>query len=330
MTKFIAEIGGNHGGSLKTALKTIDAACDAGADYVKFQSWEADTMAIPGYIIKDGPWAGRELLDLYRETHTPWYWHERLFAHAWDIGIIPFSTPFDTASVALLEALECPLYKIASLEINDTELLRCVGRTGKPVILSTGAASDIEIAAALSTLRQSIKSVITDITLLHCVSAYPTRHQDANLMRMVNMSSNYDGDAVGLSDHSQGSLVPMAATALGASIIEKHFILDRNMETPDCAFSLEPAEFKNMVESCRQVEAMLKPPTSDVEESSRLLKRSLYYARDLRQGHILELGDFITRRPAAGLDPVCLNTMIGKPLMADVSHNQPAMLSDTP
>lgn len=320
---FIAEIGGNHGGSFKTALKTIDSAKESGADYVKFQTWEAETMSIPGYIIPSGPWAGRELLDLYRETHTPWHWHPQLFDHARDVGIIPFSTPFDIASVALLEGLDCPMYKVASLEINDTGLLDAIAATKKPVILSTGAASDVEIGYALATLGGNKK-----VTLLHCVSSYPTLPRDANLPRMAWLAHHFGDGAAGLSDHSKGSLVAIAAAAMGAAIIEKHFILDRSAGGPDAAFSAEPCEFKEMVEACRAVEGMLHTPTDDAQEPSRLLKRTLYYARDMKKGTIVQLDDVKTARPALGLDPVWRGSVLNKPLVADVTANQPVHLVD--
>lgn len=319
---FIAEIGGNHGGSLKTALKTVDAAKEAGADYVKFQTWEADTMAIPGYIIPSGPWAGRELLDLYRETSTPWHWHPQLFDHARDIGIIPFSTPFDIASVALLEGLDCPMYKVASLEIGDTGLLDVIAATKKPVIVSTGAASYTEVTDALAALR------LSSVTLLHCVSAYPLELPDANLGRMRWLAGyDYSVD-VGLSDHSRGSLVAITATALGAAVIEKHFILDRSMGTPDAAFSAEPSEFKKMVEGCRLVTQMLCASATDVEASSRQLKRTLYYAVDLKKGSLIRQSHLKTARPALGLCPAFRYRILNKSLTADVVANQPVSLDD--
>lgn len=318
---FVAEIGGNHGGSLKTALKTIDAAKEAGADYVKFQTWEADTMAIPGYIIPSGPWAGRELLDLYRETHTPWHWHPQLFDHARDVGITPFSTPFDLPSVALLEGLDCPIYKVASLEIGDTILLESIAATKKPVLLSAGVATDTEIRCAISALGGNT-------TLLHCVSSYPTRYRDANLSRMQWLSHHFGGGEVGLSDHSQGSLVAITATALGAAIIEKHFILDRLMGGPDAAFSVEPHEYREMVNACRDVTSMLSTPIEDVQEPSRLLKRSLYYTRDLKAGEIIQAQDLKTARPALGTDPAWSDRVINRSLAVSVKANQPVKLID--
>ncbi len=243
----VAEIGGNHMGDLDTALLLIDEAKAAGADAVKFQCFTPEQMAEPGSVIEAGPWAGRHLLDLYRETHTPRAWFKTLFDFAHSIGIVPFSSVFHPDDVDFLETLGCPFYKIASFELTDLPLIRHAARTRKPIILSTGMATHHEIEWA--SLAAAASGHTT--TLLKCTSAYPAPLIDANLVTMLGSRLEF-GDDYGLSDHTLGTTAAVVATALGASMIEKHLIASRSDGGPDAAFSAEPHEFKAMVKACNE------------------------------------------------------------------------------
>jgi len=248
--RIVAELSANHLGHLDRALEIIEAAAAAGASAVKFQTFTPEQMAEPGVVIQSGPWAGREALDLYREAHTPREWHGPLFARARELGIVAFSSVFHPDDVDFLETLGCPMYKIASFEINDLPLIRRAARTGKPVIISTGMASleEIELAAAVVECAYSPRG---HLTLLKCTSAYPARPNDAHLATMMDMR-NRIGCEVGLSDHTLGIGVAVAAAALGATMIEKHLTLARSDGGPDAAFSMEPDEFVQMVTECRR------------------------------------------------------------------------------
>jgi N-acetylneuraminate synthase len=236
----IAEMSGNHNGDIECALRLIDAAKEAGADAVKLQTYTADTITIDhgsdDFLIKGGLWHGRRLHELYREAHTPWEWHPDLFAHAKNVGITCFSSPFDYTAVDFLKKLGAPAYKIASFELIDTPLIGYAAKIGKPLIISTGLANEIEIDEAVTAARESGAG---GIALLHCVSAYPAPAADANLARIATLAARYDCP-IGLSDHTMGIEVAVGAVALGACIIEKHFTLRRADGGPDAAFSLEP------------------------------------------------------------------------------------------
>lgn len=245
----VAEIGANHLGLYGKALSLIDAAAKAGADAVKLQTFTPEQMAAPGKVIEEGPWAGRELLQLYRETHTPREWHEALFRHAKAQSLIVFASVFHPDDVDFLETLDCPIYKIASFEILDTKLIRHAAGTGKPLVISTGMATLGEIALAVHAAKQA---GCRDLTVLKCTSAYPADCSEANLGAMSEIRRTLDAHKVGLSDHTPGSAVAVAATALGATMIEKHLTMSRRWGGPDAAFSMEPDEFAVMVSDCRR------------------------------------------------------------------------------
>lgn len=321
----VAELSANHLGGLERALKLIDAAKDAGADAVKFQTYLAAEMVGPqGYTIPSGPWAGKDLLDLYKQAETPRRWHQALFAYAKSIGIEAFSTPFSADDVDFLEELDCPQYKIASFELVDLPLIRYVASKGKPMIMSTGMAMADEI---LDARQAATLAGCSDITLLKCTSGYPTPAAEVNLRAMVSMVGlNGWMGKVGLSDHTLGIAVPIAATVLGADMIEKHLTLSRADGGPDAAFSLEPHEFADMVRACREAresigEVRYGPSPSERDQLS--LRRSLYWAKDIKAGAVVQKSMVRTARPALGLHPGKLDQIEGMRLMRDVSAGQP-------
>ncbi len=317
MTPFIvAELSANHNGSLDRAIQTIDAAAYAGADAVKFQTFTPEKMAIPGHVIESGQWAGRELIDLYREAHTPMEWHERLFKHTKSLGMVPFSSPFDSNAVDFLETLNCPIYKIASFEIIDLPLIAKAAQTGKRLIISTGMAEQHEIRAAVNTARGN---GCTDITLLHCTSEYPASPEQMNLATLAGLYRF--GCAIGLSDHSLGSGVAIAATALGAQVIEKHFTLSRSDGGLDSAFSMEPDEFREMVDGCRIAAKSIGKVKFGQGDKS--LRRSLYYSQDIKKGTVITENHIKTARPALGLSPLLIHRVLNKPIEKDVKENDP-------
>ncbi len=320
----IAEMSGNHNGDLNRALALIDAAKESGADAVKLQTYTADTITIdhdgPGFRLEGGLWAGRTLHDLYREAHTPWDWHEPLFARARSLGLTIFSSPFDETAIALLERLDAPAFKIASFEVIDLPLIRRAARSGKPLIISTGLATLGEIAEAVEAAGT------TPLALLHCVSGYPTPPEDCNLRTIAHLGAAFPGVTAGLSDHSQGVAVPVAATAMGATIIEKHFTLSRADGGVDSAFSLEPAEFKAMADAVRaahsaigRVEYGLKPS----EAGGRDFRRSLYVVADVAAGEILTPAQVRSIRPGFGLAPKHLPEVLGRRAIRPLTRGMP-------
>ncbi|MGE5506654.1 MAG: pseudaminic acid synthase [Actinomycetota bacterium] len=322
----IAEMSGNHNGDLNRALALIDAAKAAGADAVKLQTYTADTMTIdhhgPGFDIEGGLWHGRNLYELYHEAHTPWDWHPRLFEHGRRIGITVFSTPFDSTAVAFLEELNTPAYKIASFEVIDLPLIEEVARTGKPIVMSTGMATDAEIAEALETIRSHGGS---QVVLLHCVSGYPTPVAEINLRRIAALAERF-GVSVGLSDHTMGTAVPVAAVALGAVMIEKHFTLRRADGGPDAAFSLEPGELAALVEGTHiawealgSPECRLKPS----EERSAQYRRSLYVVADIKAGEAFTPDNLRAIRPGFGMPPKMLAKVMGRRAARDLARGTP-------
>lgn len=312
----VAELSANHNGSINRALRIVDAAADAGADAIKLQTFNPKKMAIPGYKIKSGPWKDRELQDLYREAYTPIEWHEQLFEYARSRDLIPFSSPFDDESVDFLETLDCPIYKIASFELIDIPLIAKVAKTGKPMIMSTGMAELYEIRAAINTARAN---GCKDLTLLHCVSSYPAKPEDINLRTMDGLKRF--GCKVGLSDHTRGTAVSVAAVARGAEVIEKHLTLDRADGGLDAGFSMEPDEFESLVNDCNNAHKAIGKIVFGGE--SKDLRRSLYYTQDIKRGTILEPHHIKTARPALGISPLRISQVIGQKLKKDVTENEP-------
>ena len=324
----IAELSGNHNGSLARALAIVDAAAVAGAHAIKLQTYTADTMTLDldrdEFVIADPDslWNGRTLYDLYREAATPWEWHEPLFRRARQHGLVAFSTPFDQTAVDFLEGLDAPAYKIASFEITDLPLIQAVASTGKPLIMSTGMASDAEISEAIATARENGAG---GIALLHCVSGYPTPIDQINLRRLDALH-DFDVDLVGISDHSPGATVPIAAVARGAMMVEKHLTLARADGGPDAGFSLEPHEFAQVVRGCKDAWAALgdgsaKRPAA--ESGSRQFRRSLYAAADIAPGEALTRANVRSIRPGHGLPPRDLPAVIGRLAKTKISRGTP-------
>jgi N-acetylneuraminate synthase len=322
----IAEMSGNHNGDIGRALALIEAAAAAGADAVKLQTYTADTITIdhdgPGFVIKGGLWDGRRLYELYQDAHTPWDWHPRLFEHARKLGITAFSSPFDPTAVAFLNALGAPAFKVASFELVDTPLIGCMARTGKPLILSTGLASPEDIGEAVAAARAAGAE---DIVLLHCTSGYPTPPSQMHLRTMPDLGARY-GAHIGLSDHSMGTAVSVAAVALGACVIEKHFTLARADGGPDSAFSLEPDELARLVQDCRGAwEALGAVHYEEVEaeKASCEHRRSLYVVADLAAGEILTEAHVKSIRPGHGLAPKHLFEVLGRKAARDLKRGEP-------
>lgn len=325
----IAEMSANHNGSIKRAVETITAAKECGADAIKLQTYTADTMTIDcdleDFKIKGGIWNGLKLYDLYKWAETPNEWHEILFAHARSIGITVFSTPFDESAVDLLETLDTPAYKIASFELVDLPLIRYVARLGKPMLLSTGMASEVEIEEAVSAARES---GCQDLLLLHCVSSYPAPIDQAQLSRIAKLNDKF-GVLSGLSDHTMGTTAAVAAVALGACVIEKHFTLSRKDKGPDSEFSLEPREFRKLCRDARDAWAAIGHGNINrpkVEEANKVFRRSLYFVKDLKAGHIIGSGDIRRIRPGMGLAPDKMDLVVGRALKTDVFRGCPVSL----
>jgi len=323
MPFIVAEMSANHLGSYNRAVKIIDAARFAGADAIKLQTYDPIEMVGPhDYMIESGPWKGRKLIDLYIEAHTPLAWHRPLFEYAASIGLTAFSSPFCANSLAFLKSINCPIYKISSFEIVDTELIKAVARTGKPIIISTGMASFYEIDAAVDAALGCKK-----ITLLKCTSAYPATLKDANLASLSHLIIRYQGRAhVGISDHTAGHAVAVSAAVQGASVIEKHLTLKRTDGGPDAGFSMEPEEFKVMVGEVRNVMDTVGSyeigPTKS-EASSAKLRRSLYFAKDMKNGQSIMPGDIRTARPALGLHPRDCPSIMGRKVTEDIKAGTP-------
>jgi pseudaminic acid synthase len=311
----IAEMSGNHNGDIKRAFALLEAAKKAGADAVKLQTYTADTITIdhngPGFRIEGGPWNGRTLYDLYQEAHTPWDWHPQLFAKAREIGIAIFSSPFDSTAIDFLEKLGAPAFKIASFEIIDLPLIQRAARTGKPLIISTGIAGLGEIAEAVEAARAAGGR---EIALLHCTSGYPTPPEDSNLRTLPHLADAF-GVVAGLSDHTLGTAVPVAAVALGANLIEKHFTLRRADGGPDSKFSLEPEELAELVVNCRTAWIALGRVSYELEPSEKVNKtfrRSLYVVQDIPAGGRLTAENVRSIRPGYGLAPKHLPDVLGR------------------
>jgi N-acetylneuraminate synthase len=322
----IAEMSGNHNGDIGRAFALIEAAKAAAADAVKLQTYTADTITIdhdgPGFMIEGGLWHGRKLHELYGEAHTPWDWHPRLFEHARAVGIACFSSPFDPTAVDFLQSLDAPAYKVASFEIVDTPLVARMARTGKPLIISTGLASPEDITDAVAAARDAGGR---EIILLHCTSGYPTPADQMHLRTMPDLAQAH-GTLVGLSDHTMGTAVAVAAVALGACVIEKHFTLARADGGVDSAFSLEPEELARLVSDCRDAWAALGSvhyEEVEAEKAGRDLRRSLYVVADVKKGEKLTPENVRSIRPGHGMAPKHLYEVLGRPAARDLKRGEP-------
>lgn len=312
----IAEMSANHNQDFEQAVRILRAARDAGADAVKLQTYTPDTLTIdcrtPPFRVGSGTlWEGQYLYELYGQAYTPWEWQPKLKKIANELGLDLFSTPFDDSAVDFLEKMEVPAHKIASFELVDTGLLRRVARTGKPIIMSTGMATLGEIEEAVTTLREA---GATQLALLKCVSAYPAPPEAMNLRTIPHLAEAF-GTPVGLSDHTLGTAAAVTAVALGASILEKHFTLSRSHPGPDSAFSLEPQEFKGLVEAVRCAEKALGRVHYGVardEIASRVFRRSLFVVQDIKAGEVFTRDNVRSIRPANGLHPRFLEEVLGQ------------------
>jgi len=324
----ICELSANHSGSLDRALAMIDAAAATGADAIKIQTYTPDTMTIdhdgPGFRITGGLWDGRTLYDLYREAHTPYEWHEALFARAHALGITIFSTPFDETAADLLADLGAPAYKIASFEVIDLPLIAYVARKGKPMIISTGMANQDEIGEAVATARDN---GCDQIVLLHCVSAYPAPVEEANVRTVPHLAQTF-GCVAGLSDHTPGTAAAVASIALGGAMVEKHFTLARSDGGPDAAFSMEPAEFAALVTDCKDAWRALGKPGFDLlgsERGSLVFRRSLYVVADIAAGEPFTARNLRSIRPGYGMAPKHLPEVLGHVAARDLKRGEALM-----
>jgi pseudaminic acid synthase len=327
----ICELSANHNGCLERAFELIEAAVATGADAIKIQTYTPDTLTIahdsPEFRIRGGLWDGYTLYDLYREAHTPYEWHPALVRRAKDLGITLFSTPFDESAVQLLSGLDVPAYKIASFEAVDFALIESVARQKKPMIISTGMASKMEISEAVETAR---RHGAEELVLLHCVSSYPARFEQANLRTIPEMADDF-GVVVGLSDHTPGTACAVAAVAVGASVIEKHFTLRRADGGPDAAFSLEPDEFKRLVEDCRSAWLSLGHAgyeRSAAERENLMFRRSLYVVEDVAAGEELTSRNIRSIRPGFGLAPKHLSEILGRRAAHPLKRGDPLRWQD--
>jgi pseudaminic acid synthase len=336
MTKFgpdkrpyiVAEMSGNHNGSLDRALALVDAAADAGADAIKIQTYTADTMTVdvkhPRFQISAGHelWGDQYLYQLFEKAHTPWDWHQPIFERARERGITPFSSPFDRTAIELLEKLDAPIYKIASSEITDLPLIRMAASTGKPMIISTGMASVKEIAAAVEAAQGAGSP---DVTVLSCTASYPAPPEETNLRRIPVLAQMLELP-IGLSDHTLGIGVPIAAVAYGACLIEKHVTLDRADGGVDSAFSLEPHEVKLLREESERAWQALGTthigPTEAEKESLRF-RRSLYVVADVKAGDRVTEANVRSIRPTGGLEPDMIGTVLGRAFTVDAAKGTP-------
>lgn len=317
----VAEIGANHGGDLQRALRLIEAAKAAGADAVKFQAYTAETITLdserPEFKIKDGPWQGWRLYDLYKLAQTPFAWFPQLAEHAEKVGVTWFASAFDPSAVDMLAELGAPAIKIASFELVDLPLISYAALTGLPIILSTGMATDAEIYAAANCVKNPI--------VLHCVSGYPTPVWDSNLHRLRTWIDIWPATLHGLSDHTIGSDVPVAATVLGACMIEKHFTLSRDRHTPDAEFSLMPGEFRKMARAVSDIWCATRRRVAPIEseEVHRPLRRSLFAVQDIKAGELFTADNVRSIRPGDGLPPSAISHVLGYPANHDIARGTP-------
>ena len=327
----IAEMSANHNGNIETAFKIIEAAKQAGADAVKLQTYRPDTITLDcdseDFRIHGGLWDGRTLYDLYQEAHMPWEWHAPLFAHARKLGITIFSSPFDNTAVDLLEDLNAPAYKIASFEAVDPALIKYVASTGKPMIISTGMADAQEIQEAIDAAREG---GCKELAILHCVSGYPAPAADYNLRTIPDMIQRF-GLVTGLSDHTLDNTTAITSVAMGASIIEKHFTLDRSGCGPDDSFSLEPRELTALCRDSKtawQALGQVDYGRKSSEHGNVKFRRSLYFVQDLKAGDVITANTVRSIRPGFGLSPKFFQTVVGAIAARNISKNQPVSAND--
>lgn len=322
----IAEMSANHNGNIETAFRIIEEAKKAGADAIKMQTYTADTLTLncdlPDFQINDGLWAGRTLYELYEWAHTPWDWHKPLFDRARELGITIFSSPFDNTAIDLLEDLNAPAYKIASFEAVDLPLIKYAASTGKPMIISTGMADAEEIAEAIEAAREG---GCKELAVLHCVSGYPAPAEDYNLRTIPDMIERF-GLVTGLSDHTLDNTTAIASVALGASIIEKHFTLDRSGGGPDDSFSLEPAELAALCQGAKTAWSALgcvDYGRKSSEQGNVKFRRSLYFVKDMKAGDVITPDCVRSVRPGFGLQPKHLESLLGRKLSVAAKANTP-------
>jgi len=326
----IAELSANQNGKLETALRIIEEAKKAGADAIKLQTYTADTITLKSdaeeFQIRGGLWDGKTLYQLYQEAHMPWDWHKPLFDHARKLGITIFSSPFDNTAVDLLESLNAPAYKIASFEAVDLPLIKYVASTGKPMIISTGMADAEEIAEAIEAAREG---GCKELAILHCVSGYPAPAEDYNLRTIPDMIARH-GLVTGLSDHTLDNTTAITSVALGGSIIEKHFTLDRSGGGPDDSFSLQPDELSALCRGSKTAWRSLGNVDygrKSSEEGNVKFRRSLYFVKDLKKGEVITPDAIRSVRPGFGAAPKCLQSFLGSKVVSDVKANSPALLN---
>ena len=318
----VAEMSANHGGDKSVAIETIKAAKRAGADAIKLQTYTADTITLdcdkPDFVINEGSiWDGRKFYELYQKAYTPWEWHEELFQVAHDEGLVCFSSPFDKTAIDFLESLNAPMYKIASFEITDIPLIEYAASKMKPMIIATGIAEIEDIQLAVDACRRVGNN---DITLLKCTSAYPAPVEEANVIMIRDLAERF-GVKAGLSDHTIGAMVPVLAAANGAVMIEKHFILNKEVESEDATFSMDETEFRDMVQKVRLAEAAMGKVDYSLTEkmkNSRTASRSLYVAEDMKAGDMITEQNVRSVRPGFGLHPKYLPEILGKRVNRDL------------
>tara|TARA_Y100000589_G_scaffold103791_1_gene98100 strand:- start:907 stop:1959 length:1053 start_codon:yes stop_codon:yes gene_type:complete len=322
----IAEMSANHNGSIDRALETIKKASECGVDAIKMQTYTADTMTIDcsneEFLIKGGLWDGYKLYDLYKWAETPFEWHERLFSYAKKLGVTLFSTPFDENGVDLLEELNTPAYKVASFELVDIPLIKYIASKQKPVIFSTGMSTEEEINDAVNAMLEVNNH---QLIILHCISSYPAPPEKSNLNQIKNISNKF-GVISGLSDHTLGTTISVAATALGASVIEKHFTLDRSEKGPDSEFSIEPKELIKLCKSTKRAWLALGKEgfnRDTIESQSMSFRRSIYFVKNKKAGEIITKDDIRRIRPSKGLSPKFEGDIIGRILKKDVKRGEP-------
>jgi N-acetylneuraminate synthase len=322
----IAEMSANHNGNIKTAYRIIEEAKKCGADAIKMQTYTADTLTLksdlPDFKITDGLWAGKTLYELYEWAQTPWEWHKPLFEHARKVGITLFSSPFDNTAIDLLEDLNAPAYKIASFEAVDLSLIKYAASTGKPMIISTGMADAEEIQEAIDAAREG---GCKELAILHCVSGYPAPAQDYNLRTIPDMIQRF-GLVTGLSDHTLDNTTAITSVAMGASIIEKHFTLDRNGGGPDDSFSLEPAELAALcfgAKTAWQALGRVDYGRKSSEQGNVKFRRSLYFVKDMKKGDVITADCVRSVRPGNGLPPKLVELVVGAVVKCNVSFGTP-------